>query len=166
VVEAYLTDATPDAGSREFADDPGAPVALTSLGIHGPSGPVTGRIRADDPVVVDVTLVLREAVPGLDLAVSIETTTGMRLLDESLSEQAGRLTNALNVAGQYMVSLTLPPLLMPGEYVVNVWMGNPYETFVWETSAGWLRLEGRHGGRPDRLISSQGTWTVTTLEGR
>jgi len=62
------------------------------------------------------------------------------------------------------VSLTLPPLLMPGEYAVNVWVGTAYETFVWEHSAGWLRLEGGHRGRPDRLISSQGTWTVTTPE--
>jgi len=66
--------------------------------------------------------------------------------------------------GRYAVSLTLPPLLMPGEYVVNVWIDTTYETFVWEHSAGWLGLEGSHKGRPDRLISSQGTWTVTNVE--
>jgi hypothetical protein len=49
---------------------------------------------------------------------------------------------------------------------VNVWVGTPYETFVWESSARWLRVEGSHRGRPDRLLSSQSTWTVTTPEGR
>jgi ABC-type polysaccharide/polyol phosphate transport system ATPase subunit len=166
VVDAYLTDATPDAGSRVFHDDPAASVALVSVGVHSASGPTTGRIRADEPVIVDVGLVLREPIPGLNLAVSVDTTSGTRLLDESLSEVGGRTRDLLNVAGRYMVSLTLPPLLMPGEYVVNVWLGTAYETFVWETSAGWLRLEGSHRGRPDRLISSQGTWTVTTPEGR
>jgi len=43
----------------------------------------------------------------------------------------------LKVPGQYAVSLTLPPLLMPGEYAVNEWIGSTYETFVWEHSAGW-----------------------------
>src|SRR3954452_14952431 len=94
VVDAYLLDATPDAGSRVFADDPAAPVALASVATHGTSGPITGRILADDPVVVDVALVLREPIPGLDLAVSVETTGGTRLLDESLSE-AGPPTGPL-----------------------------------------------------------------------
>jgi ABC-2 type transport system ATP-binding protein/lipopolysaccharide transport system ATP-binding protein len=162
VVDAYLVDATPDAGSRAFADDPAAPVALVALGLRGARGAGTGRIRQEDPVTVEVTLVLREPIPGLDLAVSVETLTGVRVLDESLSDRPG--APALGAPGRYSVSLTLPPLLMPGEYVVNVWIGTPYETFVWEHSAGWLRLEGGDRGRPDRLISSQGTWTVTTLE--
>jgi len=163
VVDAYLMDATPDAGSRVFVDDPAAPVALISLGLHGPTGASTGRIRSEDPVTVEVTLVLREAIPALDLAVSVETTGGTRLMDESMSDDSAG-TAHLNAPGQYVVSLTLPPLLMPGEYAVNVWVGTAYETFVWEHSAGWLRLEGGHRGRPDRLISSQGTWTVTTPE--
>ena len=166
VVDAYLVDATPEAGSRLFADDPAAPVALASLRMLGASGTATGRIPQDDPVTVEVTLALREPVSGLDLAVSVETTTGTRVLDESLSDMASGTTDVLNAAGRYTVSLTLPPLLMPGEYVVNVWIGTTYETFVWEHSAGWLRLEGGHRGRPDRLISSQGTWAVTPLERR
>ena len=88
------------------------------------------------------------------------------MLDESLSDAGSGTTAVLSAAGRYTVSLTLPPLLMPGEYAVNVWIGTTYETFVWEHSAGWLRLEGGHRGRPDRLISSQGTWAVTTLERR
>src|SRR3954466_10563609 len=76
IVDAYLVDATPEAGSRVFADDPAAPVPPASVATHGTSGPVTGRVLADDPVVVDVALVLREPIPGLDLAVSVETTGG------------------------------------------------------------------------------------------
>jgi ABC-type polysaccharide/polyol phosphate transport system ATPase subunit len=166
VVDAYLVDATPEAGSRVFADDPSALVALASVRTHGAGGAATGRIRNGDPVTVEVTLVLREPIPELDLAISVETITGTRVMDESLSEASAGRSHLLNLPGRYTVSLTLPPLLMPGEYAVNLWIGTPYETFVWEHSAGWLRLEGGHGGRPDRLISSQGTWTVTTLERR
>jgi hypothetical protein len=149
-----------------FVDDPTAPVTLASLRLHGATGIATGRIRQNDPVTVEITLVLRAPIPGLDLAVSVETVTGVRLLDESLSDSTGPTTDVLNAAGTYTVSLTLPPLLMPGEYAVNVWIGTVYETLVWEHRAGWLRVEGGHRGRPDRLISSQGTWTVTTPEGR
>jgi ABC-type polysaccharide/polyol phosphate transport system ATPase subunit len=167
VLDAYLVDATPDAGTRVFVDDPAAPVALASLQLRGPTGDRTGRVRNDHPVTVHVTLALRERIPGLDLAISVETMGGTRLLDESLSDMSGGgSTNLLNAPGHYALSLTLPALLMPGEYLVNVWIGTPYETFVWEHSAGWLRLEGSHRGRPDRLISSQGSWTVSTLERR
>ena len=62
VVDAYLVDATPEAGSRLFADDPAAPVALASLRMLGATGTATGRIRQDDPVTVEVTLALREPI--------------------------------------------------------------------------------------------------------
>jgi len=165
VVDAYLTDATPDTGARVFADDLSAAVALTSLRLRSATGAATGRIRSGDAVVVDVAVVVRGIVPGLDLAVSVETPGGTRLLDESLSDTSPAGTvDLLNAPGHYTISLTLPPLLMPGEYPVNVWMGTPYETLVWEHSAARLLLEGSHQDRPDRLISSQGAWTVAASE--
>src|SRR5205085_2255057 len=60
VVDAYLLDSTPDAGARVFVDDPAGPVALASLRLHGAAGDTTGRVRTDDPVTVDVTLVVRD----------------------------------------------------------------------------------------------------------
>src|SRR4051794_26911458 len=84
IVDAYLLDATPDAGARVFVDDPALPVALTSLRMLGPTGAATGRVRSDEQVTVEVTVVLRERIPGLDIAVSVETTGGTRLLDESI----------------------------------------------------------------------------------
>jgi ABC-type polysaccharide/polyol phosphate transport system ATPase subunit len=167
VVDAYLQDAAPDGGTRVFVDDPAATLSLTSLRLHGATGGTTGRVRSDDPVVVDATLVVRRRIPGLNLAVSLETLDGTRLLDESLSDTwASGSTNLLTGPGHYAVSLTLPPLLMPGEYAVNVWVGTVYETFIWEHRAARLRLEGGHQYRPDRLISSQGSWAVTALEPR
>jgi ABC-2 type transport system ATP-binding protein/lipopolysaccharide transport system ATP-binding protein len=164
VVDAYLQEATPDGGTRAFGGDPTAAVSLASLRLHGASGGDMGRVRSDDPVVVEVSFVVRERIPGLDIAVSVETMNGTRLLDESLSDtSANGSTGLLSQPGHYAVSLTLPPLLMPGEYLVNVWIGTTYETFVWEHSAARLRLEGSHQARPDRIISSQGTWAVTTL---
>ena len=38
IVDAYLLDATPDAGARVFVDDPALPVALTSLRVRGATG--------------------------------------------------------------------------------------------------------------------------------
>src|SRR3954471_17303436 len=133
VVDAYLTDATPDTGARVFADDLSAAVALTSLRLRSATGAATGRIRSGDAVVVDVAVLVRGIVPGLDLAVSLETPGATRLLDESLSDTSPAGTvDLLNAPGHYTISLPLPPLLMPGEYPVNVWMGTPYETLVWE----------------------------------
>jgi ABC-type polysaccharide/polyol phosphate transport system ATPase subunit len=167
VVDAYLREATPDGGTRVFADDPGAVLTLASLRLRGATAGTAGRIRRDDPVVVDVALVVRERIPGLDLAISVETLAGTRLLDESLSDtSASGATSLLSAPGHYAVSLTVPPLLMPGEYLVNVWAGTTYETLVWEHAAARLRLEGSHQARPDRLICARGDWAVTTVEPR
>ncbi len=163
VVHDYLVEATPDAGNRTFAPDPDAAVALTSLDLRSTTRASAGRIRREDPYVVDVSLVVRDHVPGLDLAVSVETLTGGRLLDEALSDTSSSVGRALGAPGHYRVSLTLPALLMPGEYLVNVWVGTTYETLVWEHAAARLRLEGSHQARPDRLIASQGRWDVADL---
>jgi ABC-type polysaccharide/polyol phosphate transport system ATPase subunit len=163
VVDAYLQDAAPDGGRRRFTDDPTAALALTALRLRGEVAGTAGRIRRDDPVVIDVTLAVHRPIAGLDLALSIETLAGIRLMDEGLSDTS---TARLSAPGRYLVSLTLPPLLMPGEYLVNVWAGTPYETLLWEHAAARLRLEGGHQARPDRLIHSQGIWAVTPLEQR
>ncbi len=35
---------------------------------------------------------------------------------------------------------------------------------MWEHAAARLRLEGSHQARPDRLLSTQGQWSVSALE--
>jgi ABC-type polysaccharide/polyol phosphate transport system ATPase subunit len=166
VVDAYLVEATPDAGSRTFVPQPDDAVALTSLDLRSSSRHSAGRIRREEPYVVDVGLVVRDHVTGLDVAVSVETLTGVRLLDEALSDAGRDAERVLGGPGHYRVSLSLPALLMPGEYLVNVWVGTTYETFVWEHGAARLRLEGSHQARPDRLIVGQGRWAVAELGSR
>jgi ABC-type polysaccharide/polyol phosphate transport system ATPase subunit len=151
VVDAYLLDATPDEGRRTFEVDSDLPVALRSLEL---------RSTAGRSAHVEVDLDVRERVPGLDLAVSIETLTGVRLLDEALTDTTDGGPTPLARPGLHRVSLTLPSLLMPGEYLVNVWVGTTYETLVWEHGAARLRLEGSSQARPDRLLAASGRWTV------
>lgn len=162
VVDAYLLDATPDGGTRTFVDDPSAAVALRSVRVRGETNPTAGRIPHDDAVIIDVELVVREALRGLDLAVSVETIGGFRLIDEALSDSSTTgETVALARPGQYAISLALPAVLMPGEYSVNLWIGTPYETIVWEHGAARLRLEGSNQARPDRVLFSAGSWLVS-----
>ncbi len=161
VVGAYLEEATPDAGSRTFAVDEAAPVGLVAVALRSGRRASAGRIRREDPVDVEVELDVREPQRALDLAVSVETLTGVRLLDEALSDTAEEGPGLLHEPGRYRVRLTLPPLLMPGEYLVNVWAGTSYETLVWEHAAARLRLEGSTQARPDRLLAAQGRWVVT-----
>ena len=164
VVDQYLLEATPDAGRRTFPDDPDSAVSLLSLDVHSATGATAGRLRREDPYTVQVELVVREHVPGLDLGVSVETLTGLRLLDEALSDSTSGGRTPLARPGRHRVSLTLPPMLMPGEYLLNVWAGTTYETLVWEHAAARLRLEGSHQARPDRLLAAQGRWAVDAVE--
>src|SRR4029079_3462612 len=42
VIDAYLEDATPDGGARVFPDEPGSPLALTSLRLRGSTADAAG----------------------------------------------------------------------------------------------------------------------------
>ena len=166
VVDAYLVEATPDTGNRTFSPGADDPVALWSIGLRSTVRDSAGRIPREDPYVVALDVEVREPVPGLDVAVSIETLHGVRLLDEALSDVLPAGGSPLTAPGRHTVELELPPLLMPGEYLVNVWIGTTYETLVWEHAAARLRLEGSHQARPDRLLAAQGQWSLREVQAR
>ncbi|HEY5987665.1 MAG TPA: hypothetical protein VIV12_15015, partial [Streptosporangiaceae bacterium] len=57
------------------------------------------------------------------------------------------------------VSAVIPPCLNVGDYVVGVWLGTSYETFLDDPAVATLRLEGSNRNRPERLVELPLTWT-------
>jgi ABC-2 type transport system ATP-binding protein/lipopolysaccharide transport system ATP-binding protein len=56
-------------------------------------------------------------------------------------------------------------VLNVGEYVVGVWIGTRYDTFLEEATAARIRLEGDVKGRPRRLVDLQLPWDVQRVAG-
>jgi ABC-2 type transport system ATP-binding protein/lipopolysaccharide transport system ATP-binding protein len=61
--------------------------------------------------------------------------------------------------GEYEVNAVIPACLNIGDYVVGVWLGTSYETFLDDPAVATLRLEGSTSDRPERLVELPLKWT-------
>jgi ABC-type polysaccharide/polyol phosphate transport system ATPase subunit len=156
VVGAYLSTTVQHIGSREFAHSPEQAAWVTSLRALGPSGEPGVLLQRDDPLVLEVRFTVREPLPTLNVAVSVENLRGVKVLDEAWFDSAPKDRGQ---PGEYVARVEVPPVLPAGEYSVSVWVGTAYETVAWEPDALGLRLEGG-SSRSDRLLELRLPWEV------
>lgn len=163
VVDTYLSAGVRPLDRQTFDDTPDQPVSLRSVGVVNPAGECTSVLRRDQPFTIEVTFVVRTPVPDLNIAVSVQSLRGLRVLDEALSDHPPA---ALDCPGEYVARLTFPPVLNTGDYVVGVWLGTDFEQFAWVEEAVSVHLEGVASGRPDRVVQLGLPWDVRRVVAR
>jgi ABC-2 type transport system ATP-binding protein/lipopolysaccharide transport system ATP-binding protein len=128
VVEEYLR-ATVQRGRDLILGDLVAdgPAALVGLEIEtsDPDGAVLCRA---EPLRITARVETREHVHDLDVAIWVNNSAGTRILDEVFGDVREH-RGALDTPGLREVTITVPPLLRPGEYTVGVWLGTPKDEF-------------------------------------
>jgi ABC-2 type transport system ATP-binding protein/lipopolysaccharide transport system ATP-binding protein len=157
VVTTYLRSALDGSTSGVIEPEPGAPVVVERMRVCDSSGQPTAVLPRNEAFVVEVDFVLEREVSGLYLSAVVDTLSGLRVLDEAWSDADPLL---LRRAGTYQLRLTVPPVLNAGDYTVGLWMGTPYDTFVWAESVVTFRLEGSALGRPDRILQLGLPWST------
>jgi len=106
-------------------------------------------LMRSDRLRIEVDLEVTDPVPGLDLAITLTTAGGTRVLDELVSDSgAGRLNR-----GALRATLVVPPLLNVGEFAVGVWLGTSYEEFIDEPAVATFSLHGSDQNRPERVLT-------------
>ena len=158
VVDTYLAAGVQRMERQNFPDDPDRPVVLRSVGVFNPAGECTSVLRRDEPFTIEVTVSVRQPVPGLNLAVSVQSFRGLRVLDEALADNPPPLLP--DRPGAYLVRLTIPPLLNAGDYTVGVWLGTELDQYAWADQAVSIHLEGTGFSRPDRVVQLDLPWDV------
>ena len=133
-------------------------VAVSLLDAEGTESP-TLTTRAEAWITVDV--VVNEVVPALDVCCLVTTRTGTALIDELLSDQG---PTEIGSPGRYRVACRLPAVLVPGEYVVSVWLGTAYEEIEAQDDVLSFFVEGDDLGRKRRLIKLSTDWTTTRVD--
>ena len=118
-------------------------------------------LRRDQPFSIVVRYSLLEDTPGFDMALYVVNDSGTRVFDEAWSDSHDARPTS---AGGYELRLTVPPVLVPGEYRIGVWAGTPHETFLHERVAGAFRLAGSLRGRPERTVELLLPWEVTLVQ--
>jgi homopolymeric O-antigen transport system ATP-binding protein len=129
VVASYLAGGEGTPLVAEFPADDDLPVSVVSLAIRDLEGQVLTSPRRDQPFVVDLRLRLRESMPGLDVALWLLNDLGVRVIDDAWSD-AARDANLGRQPGEYRLSITVPPVLVPRRYTLGLWVGDEYEATI------------------------------------
>jgi ABC-type polysaccharide/polyol phosphate transport system ATPase subunit len=157
VIGAYLSSGITRAAQAEYPDRPGETVSLRSASLLDARGEPAAILDRDESFTIEARFVAREAIPGLDITLFVESLRGARVLDEAWSETAPDLRGE---PGEYVARVTVPPLLAVGDYAAGIWIGSAYETLVYEEDVLRFRLEGSTKGRADRVLQLGLDWDV------
>jgi ABC-type polysaccharide/polyol phosphate transport system ATPase subunit len=128
-LERYMSARAREAPQVEFAVDSEQDVQLLSVGLTDENGEQVDAPARDRPFAIRVRFAVRRNVGVVDLAVSILTSRGVRVLDESWSD-ASRGAAPAEGTGIWDVSLVVPPVLAANDYGVAVAITSPYQRFV------------------------------------
>jgi ABC-2 type transport system ATP-binding protein/lipopolysaccharide transport system ATP-binding protein len=156
VIDAYLTEATPGAHRLPPGGVTAGALRVHDVRLVDDAGSKIEVWRRELPFTVEVDYELTDAVPGFDIAISVTTRRGVRVLDEQLSD---RVRDGRGRPGRFVARLTVPPVLNSGDYDVGVWFGTAYEDLWWDLSVLRLRLEGT-SLRPERAVCLDLPWSV------
>jgi ABC-type polysaccharide/polyol phosphate transport system ATPase subunit len=156
VVADYLASAAVADGARTFPERAGARVSLLGIAVRDHRGVATTLLSRGQAFSICLRMGLGVELPGIDCAIYVATRAGTRVFDEMWSDRVARRPAG---PGEYEVTAVIPPCLNVGDYVVGVWLGTSYETFLDDPAVATLRLEGSVSDRPERLVELPLEWT-------
>ena len=158
VIRQYTRSASSSAGGVAIERDHAKSAQVTALALVDAAGTPLSVLDTMSESFARVTVVVAEPMPGLDVGVRIDTASGLNLLDEYIVESQGL---DLSAPGTYQLTLTLPPVLPPGEYSLGAWLGNSYEELEQLPHALTFTVDGSDGGCPQRLMRLGLPWSMT-----
>jgi ABC-type polysaccharide/polyol phosphate transport system ATPase subunit len=160
VIREYLRSGQRGPARDEQAGRLTGPVKLISVRILSAVGGNDVLLRRD-PLHIEIRFEVTQETPGLDLAVFVTTSKGVRVLDEVLSDYSQvRLAE-----GRYLAQMDIPPILNVGEFAVGVWFGTAYGDLLEEPTATLFELHGSDRGRRDRVVVLHAPINVSAICG-
>jgi ABC-2 type transport system ATP-binding protein/lipopolysaccharide transport system ATP-binding protein len=164
VIDQYVRSAAPRTAREDFVGKAEGRVQLRSAAVVDEHGQVEDAPRRDEPLTVSVRFLVRERIPGLDIAFSLQNQQGVQVLNEVWGLDTGSGLNPDRVPAEYEASLTIPPILAAGDYLVGVWIGTRYDVLLdeqvlgfrlWPHPADQSKVVAR-----DRVVQPEVRWDV------
>ena len=137
------------------------PVTVHALDVTDRNGRGVQTFRRDEPVVLTVQYTLAAAVGGIDIAAFVQRVNGPEVLCESWGDSQQERPGH---EGTYQARLEIPGVLNVGEYVVGLWIGDPYETYVHEMTLRSFHVTGDAHNRPNRAVALGLPWRVERID--
>jgi ABC-2 type transport system ATP-binding protein/lipopolysaccharide transport system ATP-binding protein len=159
IVRDYLTSSMSPGDSGEHVYESSA-VTVQHLRVLPADGPEGSVLMRGDPLRIETVFEVTEYLLGLDLAILVTTSGGVRMVDEMVSDRSSvRLS-----PGRYRVSVTIPPVLNVGDYTAGLWFGTTYETLFDLPAAAPFTVHGSDLDRPDRVLVLDLPFAVEQLD--
>ena len=133
VIDEYVADSASGTTNVEFQPQGDGTVELLRVAVADEQGGTMDLARRDRPFAIEVRFATRARLPDLDVGIHLIDQRGTYALIETFSD-TDAWRGAMEMPGEYKVTLTVPPVLAAGQYVVGVWIGSTIggadETFL------------------------------------
>jgi ABC-2 type transport system ATP-binding protein/lipopolysaccharide transport system ATP-binding protein len=168
VIGQYLDASVPSGASVDLRLLRGGPIQLLDAATLGSDGADAGVPRRGAPLRIRLRFAVEAPVRGLDIAIIVRDRVGSRLLDEAWSDRTGGFPADDFAVGKYEVTLTIPPVLAVGSYLIQAWFGTHLEEFL-DTDVLKFDIRPKPDDRqewidrPRLLQPAEVNWSLRTL---
>jgi ABC-2 type transport system ATP-binding protein/lipopolysaccharide transport system ATP-binding protein len=130
LVQRYVRGSVGDVPRADFTPDPTQGVQVLAAEVADEEGRPLDHPERGQHLTFRVRLVVREPLPTVSVALSVQDQRGIRVLDEVWGQHGSDVLTIDNPPHEVDVALTVPPVLPAGDYLLGVWLGSSYDSFL------------------------------------
>jgi len=164
VVRRYVRGAVGEVPRAAFVSDPSQRVQVLGAEVTDENGRLLDHPERGQTLSLRVRFVVREPLPVIAVALSVQNHRGIRVLDEVWGEHGTGLLSVDDPPQEIEAAITVPPLLPAGDYLLGVQIGSSYDLFL-EQEVLRFRVWPRSGDpadtlERDRIVQPPVSWDV------
>jgi ABC-2 type transport system ATP-binding protein/lipopolysaccharide transport system ATP-binding protein len=168
VIRRYIRGAFEETPQVEFALEPDRRVQLLSAAVVDAAGKVVDVPQRGEPLTLTVRFIVRDPLPLVDIAFVVQDRRGIRVLDEVWGADTGGVLKVDAPPLEVEATLTVPPVLPAGDYVLGVWLGSSYDGKFLDVEALRFRVWPRPDDpadviERDRVAQPAVEWNVSRI---
>jgi homopolymeric O-antigen transport system ATP-binding protein len=167
IVQRYVRGSVGSLPRVDFTPDPTERVQVLTADVADEEGRPVDHPERGEPLTFRVRFVVREPLPVVAFGLSIQDQRGIRILEEVWGEHGDVL--AIDAAPQEVdVALTVPPMLPAGDFLLGIWIGSTYDSFLEQEVLRfrvWPKAEDPADDL-DRVVQPPVRWQVERVDSR
>ncbi len=157
VVGRYLASSSAAPSNVSFDTDHALRAQIIGVSM---ADAVSLTFASDATMSIAIDVRVDESIAGLDVGFMLRNSVGAVLLEEYMSDAP---CPSVASPGLHRATATLPPLLPPGEYTIDVMLGTHYEMLDSRDSVLSFTVDGDDLGRTQRMFKVGLQWAMVPV---
>jgi ABC-type polysaccharide/polyol phosphate transport system ATPase subunit len=170
VVQRYVRGSLGEVPRADFEPDPTQRLQVLAAEVADEQGRPLDHPERGQALTLRVRLVAREAIPVVSVGLSVSDQRGIRVLDEVWGQHGSDVLAIESPPSEVEVALTVPPIFPAGDYLLGVWIGSSYDSFLEQEVLRfrvWPKAEDPADDLDrDRVVQPPVQWEVRQTEPR